>query len=140
MRTNSLVIVLLLLGSARSVIAQDTPERVVLRATPTSMSQASADSAAGGVLTDGADAMLLIVKRGRQYFWASREDRQLVRTESGVFDLYIDLQGGGYVKVLDQRFMAPDYLFEGAPIQYYEHLTAGLGTFTYWGDAERYDP
>jgi hypothetical protein len=80
------------------------------------MSQASADGATDGALTDGADAMLLIVKRGGQYFWASREDRQLVQIESGVFDLYIDPRGGGYVKVLDQRFMAPDYLYEGAPI------------------------
>lgn len=104
------------------------------------MSQESADNAVHTQLSDGADAMLLIVKRGDRYYWASREDRELVRIQSGVFNLYIDPRGGGYVKVLDQRFMAPDYLYEGAPIQYYEHLTMGLGTFTYWGDAERYDP
>lgn len=142
MRRISLLFTALLLASASTTLAQDILERVVFRATPTSVSNESADDATHGVLadSDGADAMLLIVEREGRYFWASREDRELVRIRSGVFDLYIDPRGGGYIKVLDQRLMAPDYLYEGPPVQYYEHLTLGLGTFTYWGDAERYDP
>ena len=66
-----------------------------------------------------------IVKKGRRYVWASREDRQLNRRESGDWVYYISPEGSGYVKV-----------FTGAapmPYDYIEHVTGELKTVTYWG-------
>ena len=38
-------------------------------------------------------------QEGRRYVWASREDRQLNRRESGDWVYYISPEGSGYVKV-----------------------------------------
>jgi hypothetical protein len=117
-------------------------ERVVLRAAPASRVTGNAQGAIRSVLR-GAEReknQILIVERDGRYFWASREDRELTHVESGLFHLYIDQRGGGYVKVLDQRGMSSDLKFDGPDLQYFEHVAAGLSTITYWGQFTRFDP
>jgi hypothetical protein len=71
---------------------------------------------------------VLIVERDGQYYWSSREGRPLYHTRSGIYRLFIDLRGGGYVKL------------DGTSGEYYEHLTMGLGPITYWGQARHFEP
>lgn len=75
----------------------------MLRAEPDIRLAATRDSATRRVLSasERQQNAVLIVKRGDEYFWASREDRPLVHVLSGVFHLFIEPSGGGYVKVLD---------------------------------------
>jgi len=66
-----------------------------------------------------------VLRKGRKYVWASRDNRELIRANAGDWTYYISPEGTGYVKV-----------FTGAgsqPYDYMEHLTTELKTLTYWG-------
>ncbi len=84
---------------------------------------------------------LLITKLGDEYIWASREQRQLIHYESGVFHYFVNPQGGGYIKVYDQNTL-PDSMRDPTKprIVYLEHLSLWLQTTTYWGSAEAFEP
>ncbi len=71
-----------------------------------------------------------IVKRDGAYYWASRQDKSLLYTQSGEFHTFVEPDGNGYVRVL---------VAEGKPY-YMEHLTRGLKNITYWGSAESFTP
>lgn len=119
------------LFGATPLLAQDAgSERIVLRAQPSSFSSCSRESCNREPLTpaEGREAQVLIVERDGKYYWASREERQLYHTRSGIYRLFIDLRGGGYVKV------------DGTSGEYYEHLPVLLGPITYWGQAEHFEP
>jgi hypothetical protein len=70
-----------------------------------------------------------IIRRGRHFEWATRENRRLDRVDSGDYVYYISPEGSGYVKVRKQ----PQ---SGAAYDYMEHLTSGFTTVTYWGKAD----
>ena len=43
----------------------------------------------------------------------------------------------GWVKVLDQSFLAhPDLRIEGPTFQFFENVSLGLTTYTYWGQVK----
>lgn len=65
-----------------------------------------------------------VEKKGRKYIWASRGDRELIRSDAGDWTYYISPQGSGYVKVFSGTGLAYDYV---------EHVTGELTTVTYWG-------
>jgi hypothetical protein len=67
-----------------------------------------------------------IVKKGRSFQWASRDNRKLDRVDAGDYTYYISPEGSGYVKVLKGS---------GGEYDYMEHLSAGFKTVTYWGKA-----
>lgn len=69
---------------------------------------------------------LIISNAQDQYFWTSREGKELKRAESGSFIYFINPGGSGYIKVS---------LLNGQCL-YLEHLTLGLQTITYWGTCE----
>jgi hypothetical protein len=67
-----------------------------------------------------------IVRRGRnRCVWASRGDRELMRSVAGDWTYYVSPEGSGYVKVLTGA--------EGQPFDYLEHVTGEFKTVTYWG-------
>jgi hypothetical protein len=70
-----------------------------------------------------------IVRKGRGYAWASRENRRLDRVQAGDVTYYVSPEGSGYVKVLEVRQRAA----EG--FDYLEQVSTGLKTITYWGRA-----
>ena len=79
--------------------------------------------------------------------WASRDNRELIYTKSGFFHIFLDPRGSGYVKIADasafsEKLGANVYTEKlGTNIyMYYEHLSAGLDTLTYWGTAESFSP
>ena len=73
---------------------------------------------------------VVIIKKGDEYFWDTRDGKKLTHLVQGAFHLFIDPVGGDYIKVTKS---------EGKFI-YIEHFSQGLNTFTYWGVAERFEP
>jgi len=67
---------------------------------------------------------VLITKQGGKYFWATRENKEFFPVVSGIYIFYIS-PGAGYVKI------------NTVTNEYFEHMSLGLNTFTYWGNAEK---
>ena len=115
---------------------------VVLNATPTSRVDSDSSVTTRIILSESEqnEYRVLIVKDGEKYFWATRENRELVHRIGGATHYFIDPLGGGYIKVFDTSFL-PDFLREQGPrFAYYEHLSLGLQTITYWGTADEFSP
>ena len=85
------------------------------------------------VEADGYQAVMS--KIGDRYYWASRENRALVRLESGAFITYLAIDGSGYVRVIDPRFKAAASLMSETEDQfdYVEHILLGLRSIAYYG-------
>ena len=138
------LLVVLLLAPAVPVEGQTA--RVVLDALPDSRVAASQDSANREILnrSDRDDNRITVVWDGEAYRWATRENRQLIYTGGGLFGVYhafVDPEGGGWIKVMDQREL-PELLRldDGPDIQFYESVSTGLTVLTYWGSASEFDP
>ncbi len=65
-----------------------------------------------------------IIAKGKKFFWASRGNRELIRSDSGDYTYFISPEGTGYVKVALTKSAAFDYM---------ESFTTELKTVTYWG-------
>lgn len=117
---------LLLCLAALPALAQN----VVFRGTPTVRVFASA-SADGREKVDAdaaAKAECVVVQRGKKFFWASRENVPLIRTDTPQFTYFVHAESGGYVKVFTGERKAAN-----APADYIEHINKGFETITYWG-------
>ena len=68
---------------------------------------------------------LEIIKKGRKYYWASRENRELLFRKSEKFYNFVEPNGAGYIRVVKTE----------KGVLYMEHLTVGLKNITYWGVA-----
>ena len=128
-------LILIASGLVTPVAAQS---HLVLSGEPTSKVEAGPISADRTTLstTDRTRFGITITESHGEFYWASRENRPLVHLTSGIYHIFIDPTGGGYIKVLDQRGLGPDYPFSGPPVQYLEFLTLGLLTITYWGTVQ----
>lgn len=69
------------------------------------------------------------------YYWASRENAQMVRVDAGAFITYIALNGSGNVRVIKPELKASASLMgpTEAQFDYVEHIALGLRTVTYYG-------
>jgi hypothetical protein len=65
-----------------------------------------------------------VVGRGKKYVWASRGNRELIRSDSGDYTYFISPEGTGYIKVA---------LTKSGPFDYMESFTTEMKTVTYWG-------
>lgn len=74
-----------------------------------------------------------IVKIGDDYVWKSRGNRKLIYsyTGQGDFHYFIDPTGGGYVKIS---------MPSSGKVAFFEHISLGLATFTYYGNSEVFNP
>jgi hypothetical protein len=86
------------------------------------------------------ESRVTIVRREGRYYWASRENKELMRVVSGAFQYFISREGTGYVKVLDSHLLPTSMRPAGPRFQYMEHLPIMLGTITYWGASDKFDP
>ena len=77
----------------------------------------------------------VISKIGDDYYWASRENTQMVRVEAGIFITYLAVNGSGYVRVIapDMKQAAALMSETEAKFDYVEHLLIGLKSVTYYG-------
>ncbi|HUS08443.1 MAG TPA: hypothetical protein VMZ52_19215 [Bryobacteraceae bacterium] len=79
---------------------------------------------------DGKKYACRIVARKKKFYWASRGDKELIRSEAGDFTYFISPEGTGYIKIYKGTpgGAAPNSLFG-----YLEQLSSGLKTVTYFG-------
>jgi len=77
---------------------------------------------------------VIVTEDGGKYFWASRENKPLIRAENERFITFVAPSGEGYIKIAKpetvQMLRAG---IQGYPFTYIEHLTVGLTTYTYFG-------
>jgi hypothetical protein len=73
---------------------------------------------------------------GGRYYWATRENTEMVRQVSGAFVTYVAINGSGYVRVIDKNGKAPTSLMSSTEMKfdYVEHLLIGLRSMTYYGN------
>ena len=72
---------------------------------------------------------LVISKIGDRYYWATRENREMVLTILGVYLNYIAIDGSGYVRVIMPRANK----IVGFKYDYVEFLFNQMGAITYFG-------
>lgn len=117
-------------------------ETVVLNTAPSSRVSSSDANTKREALSPAQqqEFRLVIKKRDGKYFWASRENRELLYTMSGAFHIFMDPRGGGYVKVFDKNLLAESFREPGPRFTYLEHNHLWLNTITYWGTANAFEP
>ena len=77
---------------------------------------------------DSIEYRCVIVKRGKRYYWSSREDKELKKTETGMFIVFTRVDGyTDYIKIVKPG------LRELTGYGYMEHMTVLLSTITYFG-------
>ena len=77
-----------------------------------------------------------ISRIGEKYYWASRENKSLVRIESGAYITFVAVDGSGYVRVIVPALKSAASLVGGeteSKFDYAEHLLLGLKSVTYYG-------
>ncbi len=75
---------------------------------------------------------------GDKYFWASRDNVELGKVDSGAYITFMALNGSGYVRIVKPEgkpaasLMSPsEYHYD-----YVEHLLIGLRSVTYYGKSD----
>ena len=79
----------------------------------------------------------VISEIGGKYYWATRENKEMVRRVSGAFITFLAVDGSGYVRILDPGAKSAVSLISPteAKFDYVEHLSVGLRSITYYGNA-----
>ena len=68
---------------------------------------------------------LEIVRKGNKYYWASRENKELLFSKSGEIYNFVEPKAAGYIRIVKTQ----------NGILYMEHLTNAMQNITYWGVA-----
>ena len=82
----------------------------------------------------------VISKIEDKYYWASRENVEMVKIErAGAFITFLSVNGSGYVRVIKPELKEVASLMYKTEesFDYVEHLTIGLRSVNYWGEKER---
>lgn len=79
----------------------------------------------------------MISEIGGRYYWATRENTEVVRQVSGAFITYLAINGSGYVRVIDKSVKAAASLMSPTEVEfdYVEHMMLGLRSVTYYGNS-----
>ncbi|MFQ5579592.1 MAG: hypothetical protein ACE5FZ_03195 [Nitrospiria bacterium] len=76
------------------------------------------------------NAIIIMIEDGK-YYWETRDHRELTFKSMKDFDLFIDLETGGYIKVFTKN----------GQTRYMEHISIKrMKAFTYWGNIITYNP
>ena len=77
----------------------------------------------------------VITKKGDKYFWASRNNVELNRIQSGAFLTFIATSGVGYVRIISPELKDTAALMSETEekYDYVEHMLIGLRAVTYYG-------
>lgn len=73
-----------------------------------------------------------------KFIWASRENKPLVKIDTGgAFLIFLAVDGSGYIRVIKPNFKSAASLMSPTEksFDYIEHLLLGLRTITYYGKA-----
>lgn len=87
---------------------------------------------------DAVNFATVISEIGGKYYWASRENKELVRHQAGAFITYLAVDGSGYIRVIEPAFKSTAALLSSteADFDYVEHLPLGLRSVTYFGRSQ----
>jgi hypothetical protein len=87
------------------------------------------------------DFRVTIIRREGKFYWATRENLELLHSGSGAGHFFIAPKGAGYIKVFDTQYLPEGMRQAGPRFWYMEHLTmpGTLGTITYWGASDKFD-
>ena len=111
----------------------------VFRGTPSvRVTEGGTDRTPENLTHDKAGNLGVVISRiGDRYYWASRENKEMVRREFGAFITYIAVDGAGYVRLIAPgKKQAASLLGPSEEkFDYVEHLTMGLRSITYYGAA-----
>ncbi len=68
-------------------------------------------------------------------YWKSRDNKHLIKTESGAFSTYTALDGSGYVRIIRSKHKTAASLISETEknFDYVESLHLGLGNVSYYG-------
>ena len=77
----------------------------------------------------------VISQIGNSYYWASRENVQLMRVDNAGFITFVAMNGSGYIRVVKPEAKAAAALMGPTEerFDYVEHLLIGLTSMTYYG-------
>jgi hypothetical protein len=83
----------------------------------------------------GVNLECVVSRIGDSYYWASRDNVGLQRSESGAFVTYTALNGAGYIRMINAESKAAASLMSPTEEQfdYVEHAVIGLRSVTYYG-------
>ena len=76
------------------------------------------------------ESRVLITKKDNKYLWASRGNRELTKSQSGMVTIFTENIGAGYIRIVKA----------GDKILYTEHMGLTLETISYWGTANDFSP
>ena len=88
------------------------------------------------------DLECVISQVGASYYWATRENVEMVRVEGGAFVTYFATNGSGYVRATIPELRQLSSLLSPTEqkFDYVEHLLIGLGSVTYYGKRTKVGP
>jgi hypothetical protein len=89
--------------------------------------------------TKAANLRCVISKIEGKYYWASRENVEMVKIERPLaYITFLAVNGSGYVTVIKPQFKEAASLVSNTEesFDYIEHLTIGLRSVNYWGEKE----
>jgi hypothetical protein len=80
----------------------------------------------------------IISEIGGRYYWASRENKELLRTEGGAFITFVARDGSGVIRIIKPGLKTAASLMSDteAKFDYVEHLLIGLRSVIYYGVAQ----
>ena len=127
---------LILLFTVSSLARAD--ERIVFAGTPTVNVESASHTSNRVELPqqDQTEYRLPITIRDGKYYWASRENKELIHFRSGAFDWFV-APGSGYIKVVDRTYLLKE---DGPRYLYMAHMTLLLSTIPSWGTGEQFQP
>ena len=84
------------------------------------------------------EAQCTITKVGDKYFWASRNNVELMPIQGGAFLTFVAISGAGYVRMTLPELKDAAALMDGAEkkYDYVEHMLIGLRSVAYYGKAK----
>jgi hypothetical protein len=90
--------------------------------------------------TQAANLHCVISQIGEDYYWASRENKPMVRIDSGgAYITFLAVDGAGYVRIVKPELKKAAALASETEerFDYVEHLLSGLRSVTYYGTVRR---
>jgi hypothetical protein len=130
-------IVLAAILVATTVVSAQTPSTVFKGRPSVKISEGGVGRLPEAVSRENAVNIECVISQiGENYYWASRENKPLVRIESTGFVTFVAVDGAGYVRILrPEQKTALSVVDEAAEkFDYVEHLLLGLRSVTYYGE------
>ena len=87
---------------------------------------------------DQANSKCIISRIDGKYYWASRENKELLRHAAGAFVTFHAVDGSGYVRLSnpEDRKLLSGSGYPGSQFDYVEHVLMGLASITYNGQVD----